>query len=320
MSSGSSSPKICVVIPVYEDYPVLKECLHALERQSLNYKDFEVLVVDNGTPADDFEDPRSYGHQMNLRLVREPKAGSYAARNAGIRGSESEFLAFTDADCRPGKRWLEEGLDALRDPRTGLVAGRVVVTQESEGTPNVVELQRLRSAFPQKRYVEEKGFGATANVFAKRSVFEEVGLFRAELRSSGDKEWGRRVQAAGYDLSYSHDAVVTHRARATLRELIEKSIRTAIGSYQVSRIEQSELRTQSKATSMWKIVGDIASDTVNGMRRLFRDPDLSFRQKVGVAVVSGIQQVTFRVTQRLMAARELFGRGKAVGVDGPTRT
>ena len=304
MSPPSSDPIVTVVIPVYRDYSSLRECLHALENQSLGTDQFDVIVVDNGTPIEEFQDPRSFGMSLNLRIVRESQGGSYAARNAGINRANTEAFAFTDADCRPHQQWLETGVDAVRATDVGLVAGRVEVVQESSGSPNVVEIQRLRSAFTQKEYVAEEGFGATANLFTTRSVFDVVGAFRHELRSGGDKEWGRRVQSAGLKLRYAEDAVVRHRARATISELFEKTVRTAIGSYQVSRIEEAERRQALNAVKARKSSNEFFSDAVNGAKALFCDPKLSLRQKIGVASVSGIQQVTFLATQCVMAIRD----------------
>jgi glycosyltransferase involved in cell wall biosynthesis len=304
MCPTSRSSDLTVIIPVLGDYETLKACLRDLESQTVANSSFEVLVVDNGTPTEEFEDPTTFSSELTVRLIREPRGGSYAARNAGIQHSETDFLAFTDADCRPDNEWIESGLRALEPESVGLVAGKVEVVQETEGSPNFVELQRLRSAFPQEQYIREKGFGATANVFTKRSVFREVGLFRAELKSSGDEEWGRRVKQAGFELCYAGNAVVKHRARSSISELLEKSIRTAVGSYQVARIEEKSSRFDSESDSVVERFREIVADVVNGTTKLMRDPTLDLHQKVGVACVSGLQQITFRATQRMLWLRD----------------
>jgi GT2 family glycosyltransferase len=304
MSVNGAHRDLTIVVPVYRDYRALKGCLRALEEQSLSADRFEVIIVDNGTPSEEFEDPQSDASDLNIRLIKEPKGGSYAARNAGVRQSETGILAFTDADCRPEPDWLAAGLEAVDRDGVGLVAGRVEVVQDTDGPPNAVELQRLRSAFPQERYIREKGLGATANVFTKRSVFEEVGLFRSELRSSGDEEWGRRVKQAGFELCYTNNAVVKHRARSSISELLEKSIRTAVGSYQVARIEKNSSRFDSESNSVVETLREIVVDAVNGTTKLMRDPKLNLCQKLGVACVSGVQQITFWTTQRVLSVRD----------------
>ena len=73
--------------------------------------------------------------------------------------------------------------------------------------------------------MERDRFGATANLFTRRSVCERVGGFRAEMMSGGDVEWGRRVASSGYTLLYSEEALVKHPARCTYAQLYRRVAR-----------------------------------------------------------------------------------------------
>src|SRR6185503_20329850 len=122
-------------------------------------------------------------------LVREEAAGAYTARNRGVTAARGEVLAFTDADCIPGRRWLEHGVRALtRVPRCGLVAGRIEVFARDPRHPRASELYEAAAAFRQQDYVQRWRFGATANLITRREVFESVGAFDGRLRSLGDRE------------------------------------------------------------------------------------------------------------------------------------
>jgi GT2 family glycosyltransferase len=73
---------------------------------------------------------------------------------------------------------------------------------------------------------EEKHYGATANIFTFRSVIEKVGVFNPELKSAGgDKEFGKRVFAAGYQQIYADDTCILHPTRYTLGQLYNKEAR-----------------------------------------------------------------------------------------------
>ncbi len=73
----------------------------------------------------------------------------------------------------------------------------------------------------QRAYAAE-GYGATANLFVRRSVFDAVGLFRNDVLQLGERlrrakryrEWGKRATQAGFNLQYSVFAMVTHPARS----------------------------------------------------------------------------------------------------------
>ncbi len=78
--------------------------------------------------------------------------------------------------------------------------------------------------------------GAAPEIFSsRRSVFDEVGLFDSELISHEDSEWGLRATRAGKSLGYAPEAVVYHRARASLASLVRKWIRTEFGAAQAWR-------------------------------------------------------------------------------------
>lgn len=221
--SVEATPTVSVVVPVRDDAERLRRCLDAIGRQTL--APLEVIVVDDGSRDDPGPVCRA---SPGVRLLRRPADGSYAARNRGIEVAAGRVVAFTDADCLPRPGWLEAGAAALSDPDVGLVGGRIVVAPLS-ARPSGVELYQALEAFPQSRYVEERGFAVTANLFARRSVLTGVGMFREDLRSGGDLDLGRRARAAGHTVAYAHDAVVEHPPRSTWRALARKQVRVLEG-------------------------------------------------------------------------------------------
>ena len=81
VEGDASAPRVSVVIPVRDDPDGLRRCLAALDRQTTPER-FEVVVVDNGSRTD--PGPVVARHPR-ARLVAEPRGGSYAARNRGVR-------------------------------------------------------------------------------------------------------------------------------------------------------------------------------------------------------------------------------------------
>lgn len=224
-------PRVSVIVPVRDDAARLRLCLDALARQTLPVHEREIVVVDNGSCDDVDAVVRGY---PGVRLVREPRRGSYAARNRGLLAASAPLLAFTDADCVPAEDWLEQGLEALRAPEVDVVAGAIEVFF-TRGRPNAIELHDALTAFPQEHFVERYGFGATASLFTRRDVFDRVGSFDGSLQSGGDAEWGERAAAAGHRIVYRAGAVVRHPARRRLGELYEKITRITRGIEQMAR-------------------------------------------------------------------------------------
>lgn len=238
-----SSIVVTVIIPVYDDGERLKLCLEALENQTFPTDAYEVIAVDNGSTEPIAAVVAGFKH---ARCLFEGQQGSYAARNLGISQARGAVLAFTDSDCIPSPSWLENGVAAVRrDEAIGLVGGRVELFSLNPQRPTASELYEIMGAFQQKIYVEQKHFGATANLFTAHSVIAKVGPFDAHLLSGGDREWGQRVYAAGYKMTYADDTVIHHPARHSLSELRSKAIRLSDGRYRTRKIEahNSLLRT-----------------------------------------------------------------------------
>lgn len=217
----NKTPVISVIIPTYHDWNRLKLCLSALEMQSFNKNDFEIIVVNND-PSDKFF--KQYT-KINLTIINESKKGSYAARNAGIGIAKGRLLAFTDSDCIPSPDWLSEAYSFFLSGKKRF-AGPINLFSENEY--KICSLFENMFSFNQSTQVN-KGRAMTANMFVCKSLFETVGLFNDKYVSGGDIEWGDRASLMGYEISYYEKIYVMHPTRSNIRELLVKRKRVAIG-------------------------------------------------------------------------------------------
>jgi glycosyltransferase involved in cell wall biosynthesis len=221
---------VSIIVPVFNDVERLKLCLQALERQTYPPHLYETIVVDNG--SDPELDIAGVVAEFRAIATFEQTPGSYAARNRGISIATGSIIAFTDADCIPSQNWIERGVENLRrSPDCGLVAGKIEIFCKDPERPTAVELYEYLTAFPQQKLVEQRHFGATANMFTFREIFEKVGRFKSNLKSRGDLEWGQRVYASGYQQIYAADVCVKHPARHSFEELYLRTVRMAGGQY-----------------------------------------------------------------------------------------
>jgi glycosyltransferase involved in cell wall biosynthesis len=267
-------PFVSVIIPVYNDADRLTRCLASLAEQTYPRDRFEVLVVDNGSKDDvngvvqTFED---------VRMLTELRAGSYAARNRGVREARGEIVAFTDADCVPSSTWIERGVAHLvEDPGIGLLGGRIDILAADPENPTGVELFNMMTSFQQRRFIEEFHFAATACAFTRISVLDRVGPFNEELLSGGDREWGTRVHASGLRLSYADDVAIGHPARRSLHELYARSKRLHAGARDASSGRRFAGVTGKKLVRLlvpplgtaWRMFGDDRVPTFRSWVRL----------------------------------------------------
>jgi glycosyltransferase involved in cell wall biosynthesis len=224
-------PNVSIIIPVFNQGQELLQCLSALGRQTYPENRFEAIVVDNGSnePIGHLTERFSF-----VRGIREPKPGSYAARNRGIEASRGALLGFTDADCVPAGNWIERGVRAVqRLPGAGIVAGKIALTLNDPDNPTAAELFETVFGLQQEAFLNW-GFSATANLFTTKETVNQVGLFDERLMSGGDMEWGQRLLARGLAQEYGDDVCVSHPARRTLGQLFKQTIRVAGGLQQVA--------------------------------------------------------------------------------------
>ena len=222
-SAPDAGPAVSVVIPVRDGERRLAQCLGALEAQA-DVTGFEVIVVDNA--SHDATAAVARAHPIVTRVLTEPRIGSYAARNAGVEVARGDVLAFTDVDCTPEPGWLAAGVSALRTGDVHLVGGAIAMTPSTQ--PTIWE-RYDRAVYLRQQDVVAQGWAVTANLFARRDVFDAIGRFDATLLSGGDREWCLRATRHGFHIAYAEDAIVRHMPRTTAAEIWQLHRRVGAG-------------------------------------------------------------------------------------------
>jgi GT2 family glycosyltransferase len=104
------SPRVSVVVPLYNKGPFIRRCVESILNQA--FRDFELIVVDDGSTDDGpavvrgIEDPR-------VRILSQPNAGPGAARNRGSEAARGELLAWLDGDDAWKPEYLAESIRLL---------------------------------------------------------------------------------------------------------------------------------------------------------------------------------------------------------------
>jgi glycosyltransferase involved in cell wall biosynthesis len=124
---------VTAIVPVYNGEATVARAIDSALSQRIDGP-MNVVVVNDGSTDSTAEVLESYG--SHIKVVTQPNRGPASARNAGVRASSGEYLAFLDAD----DVWLPDKLaktcDLLdRDRRVGLVfSGVFLATEEGQST------------------------------------------------------------------------------------------------------------------------------------------------------------------------------------------
>jgi len=87
-------PKVSVVIPTYNYGRYISKAIDSVLSQT--FKDFEIIVIDDGSTDGTKDLPAQYGNK--IKYIYQENHGLSNARNRGIKASSGEYLVFLDAD------------------------------------------------------------------------------------------------------------------------------------------------------------------------------------------------------------------------------
>ena len=215
-----SSPSVDVVIPYYEDQPMLDRILAALRRQT-GPGQVRVIVADDGSATPPTVAPE-------VKVVRQDDLGfrASAARHLGARAGEGEILLFLDGDTVPGPDYVATLCAALEGHPDLLAVGRRRYGRfpaTPPGAAPAVDPDEILPdpAWPEAFYAEtadlRRGEDLWRGVLSAvcglhRRLYDLAGGFDPDIVGYGGEDWDLawRCEQAGGRLRYIPDAVAWH--------------------------------------------------------------------------------------------------------------
>ena len=212
---------VSIIIVNWNGEQHLSTCLDSLAAQS--YRDFEVVLVDNGSTDGSLALLReSYPW---VRLVSLPgNTGFATGNNRGLEAARGEYIVTLNNDTRADRDWLST-LVRVADahPRAGMVGCRIC----SFDDPDVIDSIGVavcrdgmsRGQFRNQRW-SELGLGEVVEILFpsacvalyRRAMLEETGFFDDDFFAyAEDSDLGLRGRLAGWGAVAATGAVVYHK-------------------------------------------------------------------------------------------------------------
>lgn len=120
MTSKSESPKISVIIPVYNVGQYLPKCMDSVINQTL--RDIEIICVDDGSTDNSAEILSRYADKdERIILIRQANGGAGAARNNGLQYARGEYLSILDSDDFFEPDMLEKSYEAAKNAQADII-------------------------------------------------------------------------------------------------------------------------------------------------------------------------------------------------------
>jgi glycosyltransferase involved in cell wall biosynthesis len=122
--------KISVVIPVYNEEELIKNCLKSLISQDYPKKDYEIIVVNDGSTdktKENIEKITKTNKKTKIRVINQKNKGRAITREIGAKIARYNNLFFMDARCRADKHILKNFEKINYQP----IIGNVIFSNES---------------------------------------------------------------------------------------------------------------------------------------------------------------------------------------------
>jgi glycosyltransferase involved in cell wall biosynthesis len=188
MTTRSKKPEVSVIIPTYNRGWILREAIDSVLAQ--DFKDFELIVVDDGSTDDTVKILDDYG--QDLMRIRQTNRGVSAARNHGIAAASGHLIAFLDSD----DLWLPRKLStqvAFFDANPSAVINQTEEIWIRNGVRVNPKVRHHKFA----GMIFERSLAlclvSPSAVMMTRSLFDEVGLFDEALPACEDYDLWLRI-------------------------------------------------------------------------------------------------------------------------------
>jgi hypothetical protein len=237
-------PRVAVQLPVFNELHTVERVIAAASALDYPRDRLEIQVLDDSTDATTalvaalVARARAAGlNIIHLRRARRQdyKAGALAA---GLRRTQSEFVAIFDADFAPPPDFLRRALPWFADPRVGCVQARWGHLNRDYST-----FTRLQALGTDGHFIVEQtararsglflNFNGTAGIWRK-AVIEDAGGWQGDTLTE-DMDLSYRAQLKGWRIEFVPDLTAPAELPAQMAAYKSQQARWAKGSLQTAR-------------------------------------------------------------------------------------
>ena len=224
-----SHPRYSVIIPVYNRPDEVDELLESLSHQTL--KDFEVLVVEDGSSVPCKEVADKYRLSMEVRYYAKPNSGPGQTRNYGAERSRGEYLLILDSDCILPEGYLQaveaelerEPADAFGGPDRAHASFTPVQKAINYAMTSFFTTGGIRGG----KKKMDKFYPRSFNMGVRADVYKALGGF-SNMRFGEDIDFSIRIFKNGYRCRLFPGAWVWHKRRTDFRKFFKQVYNSGI--------------------------------------------------------------------------------------------
>ncbi|MFX0103176.1 MAG: glycosyltransferase [Candidatus Hodarchaeota archaeon] len=227
-------------MPTYNDSEGLKTTVESLINQDFSKTRYEVIIVDNNSKDNTSKVIKEYERDYEglvVGLLQDKIQSSYASRNEGIKHSKGEMLVFIDADMHVKEDFLSKVYNHYKSKNIYYAGCNVEIFGNKD---TFLAIYCEKKNFLLSKTIKYDHYAPTCCLITNREIFDKVGLFKSNVISGGDVEFGHRVHDNNYRLDYLEDVTIYHPARDSLKSIFKKAIRQGRGYFTVIKLNKGK--------------------------------------------------------------------------------
>lgn len=214
--------KLSIIMPVYNVEQYLPECIDSLIMQDVDTTQFEMIIVNDESPDNSLQIAQDYQKKYdNIKIISQRNGGIAAARNAGIKAAQGEYIAMLDSDDFYSKVFFKDIFNFI----------------ESNNNPDVVMFDfnyfymldnqhvRIQRPFTPKDFNGLSGIEALEMIlskelmfswyawpyFVKASLIKDNEILFIKDKNYEDMMWTPIILAKADHVAYYDEAVLEYR-------------------------------------------------------------------------------------------------------------
>lgn len=190
-------PKVSVIIPTYNHRDYVLATLESVFAQT--FTDYEVIVVNDGSPDDTAEVLKPYVKSGRIRYIEQRNQGQAAARNRGLGEASGEFFALLDDDDVWPADKLDWQVSYLTERKScSVVGGRMQYIDHSgaAGAPG----KDLEGCVHFRDLFLSNPFASPGQTLVRGTAIRSVGGFDESIRGADDLDLWMRLALVGGEI------------------------------------------------------------------------------------------------------------------------
>jgi len=212
-----------IIIPLYNRPQEIKELLETLTLQT--YRNFEVLVIEDGSVNDAEAIVNTFTDKLNLRYFKKQNEGQGFTRNFGFERAKGDYFVIFDSDCLIPPNYLQIVNDSLAKNYLDAYGGPDGANESFTPIQKAISYSMTSPFTTGGIRGNKKGIGQfhprSFNMGVSRQAWEKAGGFII-TRLGEDIEYSIRIHSMGFKIGLIPDAIVYHKRRTNFYQFYKQ--------------------------------------------------------------------------------------------------